>query len=147
MVGIARARVLEFGDFTTFFDILGECLASIIWVPRFDGRNCNNVFVSVNLCLYLWTLVNVPIKCICIGVSVYMYTVDTCICIGVTNAYPSVVYFLHLYPACDVPYYCFISCVADPSWSFSLRALYSASGPYQPPGFTLSPGLHHSTVV
>jgi len=31
-------------------------------------------------------------------------------------------------------FYCFIPCVADPSRSFSLRALYSASG------------LHHSTV-
>ena len=25
-------------------------------------------------------------------------------------------------------FYCFIPYVADPSWSFSLRALYSASG-------------------
>ena len=29
-------------------------------------------------------------------------------------------------------------CVADPSWSFSLRALYSASGFYQPSGSLLS---------
>jgi len=29
-----------------------------------------------------------------------------------------------------------LSCVVDPSWSFNLRTLYSASDPYQPPGFT-----------
>jgi len=43
--------------------------------------------------------------------------------VPVMNACISVVYFLYIYTACDVPYYCFISSVADPSWSFSLRAL------------------------
>jgi len=43
------------------------------------------------------------------------------------NACISVVKYMYIYTACDVIYYCFISCVADPSWSFSLRALYSAS--------------------
>jgi len=37
-----------------------------------------------------------------------------------------------------LPYYCFITCVADPSWSFSLQALHSASGlSTQPPGFII----------
>ena len=45
-------------------------------------------------------------------------------------------------------FYCFIPCVADPSWSLgsglptwplnpiSFRAFYLASGPYQPLGFS-----------
>ena len=36
--------------------------------------------------LYMWTRVNVPVQCNCISVSVCMYTVDTCICIPMTNA-------------------------------------------------------------
>ena len=35
-------------------------------------------------------------------------------------------------------YYCFIFMNAEPSWSFSLQALYSAFWPYQPLGSTLS---------
>jgi len=57
--------------------------------------------------------------------GLYMY-------MSVTNVYIRVVYFTYIYHACDVFYSTFIPCVADPSWSFSLRALYSASG------------LHHS---
>jgi len=49
---------------------------------------------------------------------------------SVLNVFISVVYFLYIYTACDVFYYYFISCVADPSWLFSLRAFYSASGPF-----------------
>ena len=43
-----------------------------------------------------------------------------------------------------------ISCVADPSWSFDLWALYLASGPYQPAGSTLSLlalSLHGSLII
>jgi len=55
-----------------------------------------------------------------------------------------IVYFLYIYIVCDVFYYCFILCVAKPSRSFSLRALYSASVLHtQPPG---SP-LHSNLVI
>ena len=40
--------------------------------------------------------------------------------------------------------------MADTSWSFSLQALYSASGPYQPLGYILSlrtSPLHGSLVI
>jgi len=58
--------------------------------------------------------------------------------------------FLYIYIACDVLYYYFISYVANPSWSFSLRALYSVSEPYQPLASTLSlraSPLHASLVI
>jgi len=40
-------------------------------------------------------------------------------------------------------YYYFIPCPADPSWSFSLLALYSASRPYQLQTLHSASGLHH----
>jgi len=44
----------------------------------------------------------------CIDVGVYMYIVDMCICIGVTNACSSVVLYLYMHSAYDVFFYCFI---------------------------------------
>jgi len=67
-------------------------------------------------------------QCECVHVYV-----DICICISVTNSCSSVALYLYMYTACDVFCYCFITIRGRPSWSFSLRALYSASG------------LHHST--
>ena len=46
----------------------------------------------------------------------YMYMPVMNVCIRV-------VYFLYICHACDVVFYCFIPCMADPSWSFILWAL------------------------
>ena len=74
---------LEFGDFTVFFNILGECS------HRFDGHFVFIMYLGP-LYLHMWTRVNVQVHCFCIDVNVYMYTLDTCICISVTNVCLSV---------------------------------------------------------
>ena len=55
----------------------------------------------------------------------------------VTNVCARVAYFLYISMPAMYIISALISCVADPSWSLNLRALYSASGLYtQPPGST-----------
>jgi len=75
-------------------------------------------FVSVYL---YWCVDTCMYHCECVPVFVCRQ-VPRATCIrSVTNAYISVVYFLCIYIACDVPYYCdvsyycFITYVADPS--------------------------------
>ena len=139
----AQARVIfQSPGFSVTFHIFRQ-----VFSPHFDFPASMDVMYYMDHIMYFLWIIEFML--------VYLYSfVDTCMhhceCVplfvcsqvpkityirSVTNACISVIYFLCIYTACNVPYYCFITCVADPSWSFSLRALQSASE------------LHHSMVV
>ena len=71
----------------------------------------------------------------------------------VTNAYTRVVYFVHIYHACDVLFLLLYTMRGRLFTVISLWALYLASGAYQLSGFLLglralsASRLLHSTVV
>jgi len=48
----------------------------------------------------------------------------------------AIIYFVHIYHVCDVLFLLLYTMCGWPFMVVSLRALYSASGRYQPPGFS-----------
>jgi len=72
----------------------------------------------------------------------HKYTVDTCICIPVMNACTSVVYFLHLYPACDE---CFITALYH-VW-LTLRGRLAFGLSTQPPDPIILRVLHSASRI
>ena len=82
--------------FDIFWRDYASVLASFVF-SRFDGLTCICIIIRT-VYLYLYVAE-------CLELCMY-YTCD--------EAYTRVVYFLYIYIACDVLYYCFMSCVADP---------------------------------
>ena len=97
---------------------------------------------------------------------IYMYFVLSCapvfVCdqvlviihvYAVTNACTRIVYFLHIYHACDVLFLLLYTMRGRPFVVVSLRALYLAPGPFSFRAFYLASGpfqplgFFHSTVV
>ena len=99
-----------------FYDSTGDLYYVRYVIVLVYWWNCNYI---VDMCIYTSVVY-------CIGVGVYMYTVNKCNCIGVTNACSSLVLYMYIYTTliCDISI--LLSCVADLSWSFSLRTLQSA---------------------
>jgi len=75
----------------TFFEYLGEC--SRFWVSPLRRVICIicNMYLHWWICNCIVDMLNCINVVYCIGVDVYLYTMDTWNCIGVTNACSSIV--------------------------------------------------------
>jgi len=111
---------LEFGNFTAFFDTLGDCPHLVYEFSCFDEWYC---------VLGIYVIIAIVILYLYSEVYVYrLYSVDAWNCIGVMNNCSSVVLYMYIYTAYDVFYYYFIIMRHRPFMVVSLWALTQPLG-------------------